>query len=349
MAGRIDSSLQTLHVDLYYQLNQTRQTLTKTRNRLASSIYCLPEEVLFEIFMDVIYTPDASYSDSPPDMMDRVRNIYHNLYNIFGVCTAWRDICLARPILWLTIPMTDSLDNSWRSLSAELCRERNMLSSNRMAELKDIAKHLSRTRTLNVHSESPLEIREILGLVLEHATPEHISQLSLRFLPRDEDIHHGTSERDVFNQKNSPLRPYLARVFSSLSSLRVSNICWDWEFVAFSARLVKLRMDMIMFPGNSAIIAFMTSLSSACELRDLQIIRVEAFASQGSVLPRGPHVSLSKLQSLHLKGLRFNFINLFLIPISPTSYRLTLNPSSKATLLRFSKKKCDRRLSPKIK
>ncbi|KDN34820.1 hypothetical protein RSAG8_12118, partial [Rhizoctonia solani AG-8 WAC10335] len=241
--------------------------------------------------------------------------------------------------------MTDSFDNSWRPLSAELSLQRsglhdlnltigsrNTCSSYRMKGLKDVTKHLARSRTLNVHSESLWEIREILDLVFRHCVPEHMSQLSLRFLSKDEEPDHRTSEQDVFNHMDSPLRPYLIRALHSLSSLRISNICLEWEPAMFSARLVELRVDTIRFAGDSAVTAFLTALSSAEELRDLKVISVEAFADQGSVLPQGSRISLPKLQSLYLEDLYFNFTNALPMSITPGSHRMTFNPSFKTTL-----------------
>ncbi|KDN34821.1 hypothetical protein RSAG8_12119, partial [Rhizoctonia solani AG-8 WAC10335] len=75
LAGRIDKSLETLHVTLYQQLNQTRVTLAKTRNRLTSPVYCLPEEILSEIFLNVVFTPKAGDLDQFPRMDCHVRNL----------------------------------------------------------------------------------------------------------------------------------------------------------------------------------------------------------------------------------------------------------------------------------
>ncbi|CAE6465710.1 unnamed protein product, partial [Rhizoctonia solani] len=205
LVARIDWSLEVLYKTLYQQLKQTRATPAETRNRLVCSIFRVPEEILCEIFMDVIFTPAGNNWHQHLKISKRVRIIYQRLYSLFGVCAKWRDICLARPIFWSLVPMCDSFDSLWRPLSVELSFQRSgvqdlnllvdtdVISFNRMEALNGITTHFARTRTLNIRSGMFPGLRQIFGLVMEHRAPEHVSQLSLCFVPED---HHAYIAKD---------------------------------------------------------------------------------------------------------------------------------------------------------
>ncbi|CCO32575.1 hypothetical protein BN14_06637 [Rhizoctonia solani AG-1 IB] len=292
--------------------------------------------------MDVVFTPAGTDWRQHLAMANRVRTIYRRLYSVFGVCTQWRDLCLARPIFWKIVPMCDFPDSSWCPLSAELSFQRsggqdlNIVmdgdpeSFGRMKALDGIEKHLARTRTLNFYSRAFTGLHDTFNLIMVYCVPEHMSQLSLCIASSDYTVHREIFTSESLNDRNSEFHNQVTRALSSLTSFRITEVRFDWKFVTFSTRLFELRLKSIRLAGSSEVTGFMNALSSASELRELTLIRILASADQGSVLPQGRPVVLPRLKSFYLEDSPQNFIMLILTSITPRSYRLTLFLSRRA-------------------
>ncbi|KAJ1306484.1 hypothetical protein OPQ81_007487 [Rhizoctonia solani] len=96
LASQIETMLETVHAAISDQLPKLTATLSRTLNKFASRALYLPEEVLLEIFTNVIfgrYNPNGS---EPLPMRDGVRHIYKRLYTLCLVCSTWRGIVMAR-------------------------------------------------------------------------------------------------------------------------------------------------------------------------------------------------------------------------------------------------------------
>ncbi|CAE6458672.1 unnamed protein product [Rhizoctonia solani] len=95
MVTRINSSLDVLQKTINRQLDCARIALAKTQNKLASqgSILSFPQEIMAEIFLNVIFDPpDLDRATVTMHMECRIRLIYSRLHSLLGVCTAWRDV-----------------------------------------------------------------------------------------------------------------------------------------------------------------------------------------------------------------------------------------------------------------
>ncbi|KAG8738978.1 hypothetical protein FRC11_001015, partial [Ceratobasidium sp. 423] len=81
----------------------------------------------------------------------------------------------------------------------------------------------------------------------------------------------------------------------------------------------------IVLDALSEVALLLGLFSSACELRDLKIISIQAILEEDEAISPDT-VPLLKLESLHLERLHFNFLELLLTSIAPGLYHLTLNP-----------------------
>ncbi|CEL61544.1 hypothetical protein RSOLAG1IB_12477 [Rhizoctonia solani AG-1 IB] len=87
LVSRIDHKLESLYASLEKQLPQSRWNLARTRNKLASSCYAIPEEILSQVFKLVICDKsDCEFID----VEKTVRAFYRRLYSLMGVCSFWR-------------------------------------------------------------------------------------------------------------------------------------------------------------------------------------------------------------------------------------------------------------------
>ncbi|CAE6459571.1 unnamed protein product [Rhizoctonia solani] len=342
LVSRIDASLQTLHKTLDQQLHQSRVALANARNKWASPIYRLPEEILLEIFIFFVYGPSKNRHLFHPDAGERVRTMYQHLYALSGVCTGWRKITLSHPMFWSILPMVDGLNAFWDPLSIELSTQRSdplnlhvVVDAThhpalfRKEDFNPLIQNLQRAQSLNIRSQHQQDIPYILPVLFRREIPEHLSDLSLTFTGEEDQIFRPSPENDFVSRELKPLYPKFPKLMRSLRVFRINNVPFQWKHITFSARLVELRIEKIALSGNLEITAFMTALSSACSLRDLKIIQVEASADSGSTLPESRPLSLPRLKTVYFQDLYFNSLRLLLRSIAPCSHRLTLNLSDR--------------------
>jgi hypothetical protein len=112
-----------------------------------------------------------------------------------------------------------------------------------------------------------------------------MTQLSLSYVADDIEVHHGTHLHKTFNHQSSIFHDQITRIVSSIASFRIADVCIDWKFVAFSARLFELRLNMIILAGSSEVAGFMCPLSSASQLQEIMLVQILAFTGQDSMLP----------------------------------------------------------------
>ncbi|CAE6459262.1 unnamed protein product [Rhizoctonia solani] len=102
LVSRIDHKFDTLYVSLDKQLPQSRWTLARTRNKLASSFYAIPEEVLAQIFRLVVCERN---NRELVDGETNIRGFYRRLYSLMEVCSFWNSVGSSQATLWSLVPL----------------------------------------------------------------------------------------------------------------------------------------------------------------------------------------------------------------------------------------------------
>jgi hypothetical protein len=323
------------------QLAQSTSILARARNRLASPINFLPEEVLYQIFLNVVYAPENT--NSP--MNKSLRAIYGSLHKLLAVCSIWRNIAISRGTLWDIIPAADIPVRSQKlGLSLDRSGGRALhLVAIATADgppclFKTITENNVRLRTLNVQSAYSNFITPVIAELLRGGVPDQLSELFMRCSPPKYSqpprisncvVEDASIEQADFN-----------KLISSLSALRLSGIQLDWKTTnnVFSDRLVEFHIHKVGL-GNSdtAMLDLLLALSSATKLRDLKIVDVRAYrisAQSSSLTP--PIVVFPKLQSFLLQDVCFNVLEFFLLGIAPGSYHMTLALSDNSFRIGYS-------------
>ncbi|KAJ1303090.1 hypothetical protein OPQ81_011291 [Rhizoctonia solani] len=324
------------------QLAQSTSTLAQTRNRLNSAIGRLPEEVLYQVFLDVVYAPESMKLS----MKKCVRAIYGNLHKLLAVCSAWRTVAISRAALWGTIP---AIEDPTRNQAIDLSFERSRGRSLRLAAtttlngppllIKTVVENASRLHALNLQGPFSSQITSIITELLRNSGPSQLSELLIRCSPPMYSQPPRISNYIV--EPNSAEQASFNRLIGSLANLSLSGIQVHLETTssAFSDRLVEPYIHKVgLGSSDSAMVTFISAISSARELRDLKIIDVRAYRNptETARLVMRPTVMFSRLQSLLLQDLCFNVLEFFLLGISPGSYHLTLSLSSGAFKINYS-------------
>ncbi|KAG8723009.1 hypothetical protein FRC11_002598, partial [Ceratobasidium sp. 423] len=181
LVDRIDSNLGNLHSLMEQQLSKSRSALARTRNRLASPLYRFPEEILSQIFMDVIhdYYP-LMEGTAPIPMEDHLTYTYRGLHGLLRVCSVWRNVALRQAALWSTIPILNSAFGTpvsgcvlYRETSLSLQRAggaglhlAGVLGLSEYEKTKLLPDYVSRFQTINLKSQYLHSIHEIIDMVL---------------------------------------------------------------------------------------------------------------------------------------------------------------------------------------
>ncbi|KAG8689324.1 hypothetical protein FRC11_003153 [Ceratobasidium sp. 423] len=187
LATRVDVALGSLHITLEREIVQARSTLAQTRNRILSPVFRFPEEVLSEIFINVVFAPtnqlesDVEEVDTWP-MEYSIMKIYRALHKLLAVCSVWRKIALARGVFWCTVPIFDSPIRVMRRKQAtNLSIERagtgdlhlvaTLPYGSNVLDLDALAKHATRFRTANILTKVDHTTRAIMETLLDQASP----------------------------------------------------------------------------------------------------------------------------------------------------------------------------------
>ncbi|KEP46844.1 F-box-like protein [Rhizoctonia solani 123E] len=342
IASRIDSTLDALHPIMRQQLAQSTSALSQTRNTMVSSIGFLPEEVLYQIFSNVVYAPEHTTLS----MRNSVRTIYRNLHNLLAVCSNWRNIAISRGTLWEIIP---AIDDPIRNQAIDLSLERSRGCLLRLAAtttldgppilLKTVTENASRLRALNVQGSFSSQITSIVTELLRDGAPNQLLELLLCCSPPKYSQPPRVSNFIV--EARSPEQAPFNKLLSCLATIRLSGVQIHWKTTnnVFSDRLVELYVHKVgLGNSDSAMVSFISAVSSASELRDLKIVDVRAYrnSTETTNLTMRPTVTFPKLQSLLLQDLCFNVLEFFLYAISPGSYHSTIALSARAFEIIYS-------------
>ncbi|CAE6423014.1 unnamed protein product [Rhizoctonia solani] len=341
LVDRIDSKFVRLHDSMKQQLFTSRSALARTRNRLASSLYRFPEEILSQIFMEVIHDHHpTSEGFAPLPMEDHLTYTYRGLHTLIRVCSVWRNVALRRAALWSTIPILNSAfgsANGYRMYrETELSLQRAVGAGLHFAGVLDlgdyqktklIPKFIPRFHTINLKSKYLGSIHNFLEMILDSGIPSSLHELSICHI---HDINCKSpeslpDETEYLSFHECRYRPTFQQLIRSVSVLRVSGIPFHWHAITFSTNLVELRIQAVTLGYESELNHLLKAVATATQLRKLSIISLSAFPDPvGAESPMPISVDLPKLQTLYVEDLYFNVLDWILTNINPGSHRIKL-------------------------
>ncbi|CAE6507598.1 unnamed protein product [Rhizoctonia solani] len=332
---RLELGIDSLGNRLMQQLIVSRLHLTRARNKLATTVHHLPEEILANIFSNVIY--DSAVNKSHP-IEKCIRATYRRLHALVSVCTDWRKIGLSHSAFWSLIPflwtepqkcvydaMNLSLD---RAGSSGLYLAGTTGQNPNRGLLDFVAEHGPRFCAINFYGEAPGALRAIIINALKYSRPGHLTTLSVRCQARDNlrasDLTRPSENLFLPNSEEHIQVQYFA---SLLHTLRLSGLGLDWHTIQLSS-LVELRVQEVSLADISTAGSLLLAAASAPGLRSLQLIAVNVHPESTSLLrtdwePRVT-VSLPFLQSLYLQDLYMGLLQLILRSISPGLYKVAI-------------------------
>ncbi|CAE6459900.1 unnamed protein product [Rhizoctonia solani] len=335
LVSRIDSALAITHAALSSYLNESSSALARTRNKLASPIFRFPEELMSEIFMNVVFNRHGQKSSGSLSLESSSRMIYRRLYSLFGVCSAWRDLILVRGALWSVIPILPSRSDRKHKVIKRILRRvggsplhlavfMEWASPTRL--VKVLNEYGPRFRTVNLSASSRYVIRDAMHRLLEHDTPGSLCELSIQFNKAELVNHRTPEESDYLFPRDHIDHVSFASLVGTLTAFRISGLHFHWDTMARATRLVELRIEQITLGYDDALVSLVQALSSAPNLRDLKMISVSTFRDPAATHDRKliVPVAFPNLKSLFLQDLYFNSLEYLLPIISPGSYRLIL-------------------------
>ncbi|CAE6416196.1 hypothetical protein ACGC1H_007210 [Rhizoctonia solani] len=346
LACRVEATLGVLRPKLDQQLNLLRVTIPKTRNEIVPTLHHLPEEVLSEIFMNVVFRDDVweHPDDSRPlTMEDSLMAIQKHRHCLLQVCSMWRNVLLARDVFW---SMVGTYNLGTDNLPRGMCPMKYMNLPLRGTEganlnlvlvvplptdfgLNVLKEHAPRLRTINISAGADYaasSIKHIIDTLLKN-TPSLLSELSISH--DIQEIHYLSSlgNKHIVRHGSSDWTRFL-QIVKSLSALRITGLALSWRHMMFSNRPVELRLQRITLGRDSELPEFLNALSSAPELRDLKLISAMTFYEE--LVPLGriqerQHITLPKLESLLLEDLFLNTLDLLSQWLIGSTCRLTLH------------------------
>ncbi|KAG8685124.1 hypothetical protein FRC11_011096, partial [Ceratobasidium sp. 423] len=179
LASRFHSAIDSLHYGISRQLSRPASIITRARNKLVSIAWCLPEELLSNIFLHAVYAPE--YEKMP--IWEGLWAIYRNPHNLMAICSVWRNVAMSRGELWAIVPVGD---DPIKYQAIELSLERSRGHALRLATTlpwyesppfkyttKAVIEYASRVRALNVQSIY-LGCIAMITEVLQAGVPSHL-------------------------------------------------------------------------------------------------------------------------------------------------------------------------------
>ncbi|CAE6478194.1 unnamed protein product, partial [Rhizoctonia solani] len=338
LASRIDSTLAEVHTTMSRQLAESSAALALTRNKLASPISRLPGEIMFKVFMNVVYehNPTEASGRWGPSMEQDVKLIYRRLYKLIGVCSAWKGIAVNRGTLWSVIPMFAGRSTSEQgpfrlSLQRAGCSKLYLAeydgSTSASSDLFDVlGEYGPRFYAINLGVAYHHMIGPAIDALLRGYAPGSLSELSI-YVDETYDMKSRLpKESDYAFPPNHPQQSSFTSMLGELKAFRTRSVPIYWDALAFSTRLTELRIDCITLGYDDEIVPFLHSLSSAPELRDLKIISLVTFRNPAS--PPSRNIASSArfptLKSLFVQDIYLNTLEFLLPTIALGSHSLTL-------------------------
>ncbi|CAE6527392.1 unnamed protein product [Rhizoctonia solani] len=337
LVSRIDRILEpgAQHNALVAQLAQSRSVLSRTRNRLTSPVYSLPEVALSKIFSHVVYDCDPVDYDG---VEWQVQTFYRRLYTLLGVCTIWKDFGISMSPFWSIVPVIreSELLVSRQTVSLGLSRSNTapldlvivVPGFTPRDIIQDVAKHTSRIRSIHIALDTVYKVQDITHRLTEFEELGVLSELSLCVTDLSYIERTGNDVYSLFYTENSRR---LLKLTRSLTRLSLYGAHFHWHEVKFSTRLVELRLQQVVFEGTSLVHDFVQAISSAQELQYLTLVSLASFLGPEETHTR-PTISLPKLQSLVLEDLYHDPLSIILNSIEPGSHKLTMYLTDKCLL-----------------
>ncbi|KAG8731310.1 hypothetical protein FRC11_004534, partial [Ceratobasidium sp. 423] len=340
LISRIDHRLSSFDALITRQLYLARLSMASLRNRLASSIHRLPDEILARVFHFAVDLYDV---EQPHHLSSQYRTqiVYRNLHALLGVCSTWRRVGLFDCTLWSLVPVVRNRNDRFMPTATQLSLERAAGSKlHLVAELNSdrsdmrnyvrdtLAEFGPRFKTINLHSDSMASIRVAVYRFVKSVrnTPSSLTGLSLchhrldKFLPRGID--------DIYVQSDSEQRDF-NRLLGSLQVLRLCGLKIHFGGVSFK-NLTELRLQD-MWAGRTVDVEDLLWSLSSSPLRRLEIISVFHHPNQANTIPR-PYefpIELPALEILYLEDLFKDLLDLILGSIAPGSHHTTLHLTGK--------------------
>ncbi|CAE6370799.1 unnamed protein product [Rhizoctonia solani] len=329
---KFDTSLEVISKQM---LNLTF-TLVRTRNRLASSLCRLPEEILSAIFMNAVFESSHSGGSHSTSIEQDICLIYRRLYVLLGVCSTWRDVIMAEGVFWSLIPMVVNW-SSQKQAPLELILQRakgnrlHLVATDNSPDaseniIKFLTKYGSRLHTINLSSSKHHLIKEAIERLMDQDAAGSLVSLAIRSTEISNDSGWQSSGGDYVIHRGYRYQESFINLIGALKVLRIQGVRFHWDTMVFSSRLVNLHIENITLGYDDEIYPFLRALSSASELRDLKIINVYTSYLPHSVLNSevSPPVVFPTLQSLHVQVIFFNTLKSLLPMIATGSHRLSL-------------------------
>ncbi|CAE6507590.1 unnamed protein product, partial [Rhizoctonia solani] len=331
---RLEREIDSLGNRLMQQFSGSRSHLTRARNKLATSVYHLPDEILANIFFKFINDFDPGKVQS---VEQGIRSTYRRLYTLICVCADWRKLGLSHGAFWSLIPVPYNQSSyNMAKLSLERASGAGLYLAGTIYHadstlLDFMAKHQPRFCAVNLSGKNSRPLCEIVASLLKHSVPGHLTGLSIQYQPHDSDPW----------SPHPPMHCYAEELFSpssyedaqikefvgSLLTLRLGGFKLDWRNMRFS-RLVELRIQEVQLDDISMAENILLAAASSPTLRSLEFISV-TIDDRPLRLPRPDWnsrftVSLSHLQSLRLQDLYKGLLRFILWSILPGSYKVIL-------------------------
>ncbi|KAJ1302989.1 hypothetical protein OPQ81_003281 [Rhizoctonia solani] len=340
LISRIDRRLHSFDELITRQLNLARLSMASLRNKLASSVHRLPDEILARVFHFAVGLYDV---EEPQHLSSQyiTQTIYRNLHTLLGVCTTWRRVGLSDCNLWSLVPIVRNRNDRFMPTAAHLSFERAAGSKlHLVAELKSdrldmrnyvrdvLTEHGPRFNTINLHSDSMAPIRVAIYRFVKSIrnTPNLLTGLSLCHHRPDKFMSRGID--DIYVQSD-PEQGDFNRLLESLQVLRICGLKIHFGGVSFR-NLTELRLQDMWAGRTVDVQDFLWSLSSS-QLRRLEIISVFHNPNQANTTPRSYDfpISIPTLELLYLEDLFKDLLDLILESIAPGSHHTTLNLTGK--------------------
>ncbi|KAG8733140.1 hypothetical protein FRC11_008493 [Ceratobasidium sp. 423] len=328
LVPRIERHIASLSSFVACQVTQTCSVLSTARNQLVSLAYGLPEEVLVEIFTQVIYDPtDDQQRYQHRSLEQDLRFIYRRLYNLISVCSSWRNIAVRKRSFWSMVPMIDQCKCS--DLPLEDVTERSLRRSGGtglyvaaatslrlpllLRPLVSYGKHIW---ALNIKTDTLHTVKEVVSTLAVFSSPKTLSELSICL--DSTTVFGGPREEDCELIKQ-PLQHQerFRKILGSLRALRIRVAQIDLYDVSF-VNLLELRIENIQLGYKPIFKRLLRAISSASNLQYLQLVSVTSYLDREtnhlttSTPPDiideddGLLISFPNLQTVYLSDLFFN-------------------------------------------